>query len=315
MVVDGLLRQGETANVIAAPKVGKSWLTYGLALSKATGRAWLVQFDCPAGRVLIIDNELHPETIAHRIPTVADAMQIKLDEYHDQIDVVSLRGRLMDLFDLERVIANVEADVYDLIVGDAWYRFIPKGVSENDNADVMLLYNQLDKYMGMVKAAWAGVHHATKGSQGEKAITDVGAGAGAQARAADTHIILREHEQPGIVVLEAALRSFKPVEPLALEWQFPIWLPAEGVDTEKLKGKKSKGEEKQEKLDSEADDAVLDLTDVWRSVSELHRETGISDGRIARAVRRLEKAHLLDSDSQIRRGNTCKVYRKTFKAR
>src|SRR5262245_32894693 len=29
-VIEGLLRQGETLNLIAAPKVGKSWLTLGL---------------------------------------------------------------------------------------------------------------------------------------------------------------------------------------------------------------------------------------------------------------------------------------------
>ena len=40
-VVEGLLRRGETANIIAAAKVGKSWLAYSLALSVVTGS------DCP----------------------------------------------------------------------------------------------------------------------------------------------------------------------------------------------------------------------------------------------------------------------------
>ena len=44
-VIDGLLRLGETANVIAAPKMGKSWLTLDLVLSVATGRRWLGKFD------------------------------------------------------------------------------------------------------------------------------------------------------------------------------------------------------------------------------------------------------------------------------
>lgn len=37
-VIHGLLRAGETMNVIANPKVGKSWLVTDLALSVATGR-------------------------------------------------------------------------------------------------------------------------------------------------------------------------------------------------------------------------------------------------------------------------------------
>lgn len=38
-VIGGLIRRGETANVIAAPKVGKSWLAYCFALCIVIGRA------------------------------------------------------------------------------------------------------------------------------------------------------------------------------------------------------------------------------------------------------------------------------------
>ncbi len=43
-VIDGLLRQGETANIIASPKQGESWLAAGLALSVIDGRNWLEAF-------------------------------------------------------------------------------------------------------------------------------------------------------------------------------------------------------------------------------------------------------------------------------
>ena len=48
-VVDGLLREGETVNVIANSKAGKSWLGYGLAWSIITGESWLGQFTDDAG--------------------------------------------------------------------------------------------------------------------------------------------------------------------------------------------------------------------------------------------------------------------------
>src|SRR5438105_10811681 len=41
------------------------------AISMATGLPWLGTFDMEPRPVLILDNELHPETIAHRIPKVA----------------------------------------------------------------------------------------------------------------------------------------------------------------------------------------------------------------------------------------------------
>ena len=41
-------------------------LALSLAVSVAQGRPWLDTFECFPGRVLIIDGELHPDTVAHR---------------------------------------------------------------------------------------------------------------------------------------------------------------------------------------------------------------------------------------------------------
>ena len=75
-------------------------------------------------------------------------------------------------------------------------------------------------------AAFALVHHSSKGGQSNKSVVDVGAGAAALARAADTHVILREHEQEGAVVLEARTRSWEQPQSIVLTWEFPVWTPA-----------------------------------------------------------------------------------------
>src|SRR5690606_24030865 len=85
-VIHGLLREGETGNYIANPKAGKSWGMYGLAINVATGTDWLGLFPVSQGRVLIVDNELHPQTLAHRIPAVGNAMALPFEEYRDRID-------------------------------------------------------------------------------------------------------------------------------------------------------------------------------------------------------------------------------------
>lgn len=255
-VIDGLLRQGETMNVIAAPKMGKSWLVYGIALSIVTGRWWLASFECSPGRVLLIDNELHPSTLSHRIPKVAEALGIEPQEYGDRLDVLPVRGLGVSLTGLASIIDHIEADDYKAIICDAWYRFIPQGLNENSNADVMSLYNVLDRYAAQTRAAWIVVHHASKGQQGEKSVTDVGAGAGAQSRAADTHLILRTHEEDDAVVLEAAVRSFSPVEPVALRWQFPVWERAHDLDTRAVRGRKSPNEQRQDAKDAEGNQAI-----------------------------------------------------------
>ena len=71
-------------------------------------------------------------------------------------------------------------------------------------------------------------------------MTDVGAGAGSQARAADTHLIMRAHEQPRAVVLEAAARSWPPVEAMALRWEFPVWCIAPDLDPAALRSERPK---------------------------------------------------------------------------
>lgn len=89
-VIEGLLREGETMNVISAPKIGKSWLVIDLALAVAIGRPWL-GMDCVPGEVLILDNELHGETSANRIPKVAEVRGIGMEAVADRLYVENLR--------------------------------------------------------------------------------------------------------------------------------------------------------------------------------------------------------------------------------
>ena len=114
-IIDGILRRGETCNLIASPKAGKSWLTLGLGLSIATGRQWLGR-DVTAGKVLIIDNELRPATIASRLKTVCRNMEIDTERLRGRLHIESLRGRLCDLFRMEQYFEEIKDASYDLIV-------------------------------------------------------------------------------------------------------------------------------------------------------------------------------------------------------
>jgi hypothetical protein len=246
-VVYGLLRRGETMNIIAPPKVGKSWLVYDFALSLCLGFPWLNRFQTTAGRVLIIDNELHPETIAHRIPLVAQARGFEPSAYADRLFVHSLRGRIKDLYQLGGFFERQRLERWDVVIIDAWYRCLPADVDENANGEVAQLFNCLDHYASITGAAFVQIHHSSKGNQSDKSIVDVGAGAGSQARATDTHLVLRQHEQQGVVVLDGAARSWPPPDPLCLGWTFPVWNVETGLDPSKLLiGRRRKAAEPEE---------------------------------------------------------------------
>jgi len=233
-VIQSLLRVGEIMNLVSAPKIGKSWLAIDLALAVATGRRWLDHFDTEPGRVLLLDNELHAETLAHRIPKVAEARGLTLGDYGEQVLVDSVRGKSLDLFALEVYLGGVEPGRYRMVLIDAFYRFLPIGIDENSNADVTNLYNHIDMLADRLHCCFVLVHHTSKGIQSGKFVTDVGSGAGAQSRATDTHLILRQHEDENAVVLDAAVRSFAPSEPLVLRWSFPVWQPAPDLDPGQL---------------------------------------------------------------------------------
>ncbi len=234
-ILEGLLRCGETMNIIAAPKTGKSWLSAGLGLSVVSGRKWLDRFWTRRGKVLIVDNELHPETSAQRLPHIAREMGIQRDEYADQLFVANLRGQLIDLEALAEQLSRLEPGAYSMIVLDAWYRFQPSGSDENSNGDVTQLYNLLDSVADKIGSAFVCIHHSSKGNQSGKGVTDVGSGAGAQSRAPDSHLTIRQHEEDGAVVVEAAVRSFAPMEPFCLRWNFPVWTPANDLDPKDLR--------------------------------------------------------------------------------
>lgn len=234
-LISGVLRCGETMNVIAPPKTGKSWLVLALAMGVATGRRWLDTFDTVAGDVLIIDNELHAETLAHRIPQVAECLRIGMNEIAETVSVHSLRGQLRDIFSLGQYFESIEPGRYALIVLDAFYRFMPRDMNENDNGTMANIYNHVDALADRLGCSFVLIHHATKGNQSGKAVTDVGAGAGSQSRAADAHVVLRPHEERGAVVLGAAVRSWAPIEPMVLRWEFPLWRPAPELDPTRLR--------------------------------------------------------------------------------
>ncbi len=234
-VIVGLLRAGEVLNVISVPKAGKTWLIHDLCISLAAGRKWLDKFETVRGRVLLIDNELHSESLASRLPIIASAKGVEPEEYVDRLSVANLRGGLIDLKKLAGQLQWIRPGDFNLIVLDAFYRFLPDGSDENSNSDVTQLYNLLDGIAMRSGVAIVCVHHSSKGSQSGKAVTDTGSGAGAQSRAADSHLVLRQHETGGAFVVDAVTRSWPPVAPFCLRWSLPTFELASDLDPTALK--------------------------------------------------------------------------------
>lgn len=306
VLIDGYLRLGETMNVIASPKVGKSWLVAGLAFAVANGREWMGA-RCSKGRVLLVDNELHPETLTDRLRRVADAM----GETMGGLDVLSLRGQGADIHQLAGRFERLRPGDYSLIVLDAFYRFLPQGTNENDNCQMMHVYNLLDHIARQTGAGVAVVHHSSKGNQTNKAQTDVGSGAGTISRAADTHLTIRPHEEPGYFVLEAVTRSFKSPPALSVYFKYPAW-EVSAIEASLAPERKSA----QVDRDAETRKVLLAVlkADRWTPKTKIRELTGFGFDRIARGIRSLVEANQVATKrvkSKAHKGKAVDVYQLT----
>lgn len=223
VVIAGICRRGDVVNLIASPKAGKSWLAIDLAMAVSTGTPWLKFYQTLPGRVLYLDAELDPTDLSFRATSIAKFRGYSEKELKN-FEAESFRGRLTDIFTLamEYFVQFQEGD-FDMIVLDALYRFMPTMTSENDNAAITQVYNTLAAIAAKLNVAIILVHHSSKGAQSGKSQVDVGSGASAAARAADTHITIREHDVDDFQVLEASVRSFPKFEPVSIHFTYPCW--------------------------------------------------------------------------------------------
>lgn len=282
VVIADLLREGETMNIVAAPKVGKSWLVHALAVAVVSGRDWLGK-PTTRGKVLLIDAELHRETLARRLAKTQAGMGVS-DSDMAALQVWSVRGQRLTIDAIADTLKGVPTREYRLIVIDALYRFLPLDGEENANATMTRVYNTIDGIAKRSDASIAVVHHATKGNQAEKAVTDVGAGAGSQSRAADTHLILRPHEEQDAVAVDAAVRSFPPMDSFAVRSTNPGWTLAPDLDPTLLRKPTRKGT--RAAIEKPARESVRAWTPEDFATEIVGRERSIRDDVIARGVAR-----------------------------
>lgn len=254
VVIDGIVREGETINIVSDSKVGKTWFVHLLALSICAGLDWLGMM-LEQGRVLLLDNELHEPTLVSRIRQIARALNLDEADYAENLDVECFRGRLVDIHAVVAMLSRIPKGKYKVVILDSLYRFAPEGFNENDNAHTTAMYNLLDSAAARLGCAIVCVRHSSKGSQSNKSVIDTGAGAGAQARAVDCHLVLRAHEEEGAFVMAAALRSFAKLEPIVVRFEWPLFFAAPELDPEMLAPDKPK---RKAKADDSSGSGILE---------------------------------------------------------
>jgi hypothetical protein len=231
-LVEGILHAGSKLAFGGGSKTFKTWCLLDLAISVATGTAWLGRRTAQ-GKVLFVNFEIQPHSWQRRIVAVAAAKGIELKA--GQAILWNLRGHAADFRQLIPIITDrCRLENFVLIILDPIYKLYG-GTDENAAGDVATLLNSLEMLATETGAAIAFGAHFAKGNAAGKEAIDRISGSGVFARDPDSLLIFTKHETVDAFTVEPILRNFAPVAPFAVRWEFPLMHRADDLDPAKLK--------------------------------------------------------------------------------
>jgi hypothetical protein len=230
-LVSGVLHLGSKLVLGGGSKTFKTWLLLDLGLAVAAAEPWL-GFKTTKGKVLFANFEIQPAFFQRRIEAVIQAKGIKLEA--GQLDVWNLRGYAQGYRVLVPRIIERVGKGYRLVILDPIYKLYA-GLDENKAGDVAGLLNSLELLTAETGAAVAFGAHYAKGNAANKEVVDRISGSGVFARDPDSIVNFTRHETEDAFTVEFTLRNFRPVEPFAVRWQYPLMRRDDNLDPAKLK--------------------------------------------------------------------------------
>lgn len=285
MLVHGLIHQGTKAILGGSSKAGKTWLLMDLAISVASGTPFL-SWPTTSGRVLLINMEIHEAFLRQRFQTMFSERGI---EPVDQLDVLTLRGQQISASELLPTLsARLSGGGYSLVIIDPIYKLMT-GRSENGDAAVGTLCQQIECLVVETGAAVIYAKHYPKGYQAAKRPLDRLSGSGVSGRDADTVLTLTEHQVEDCYTVEATVRNLPTPSPIVVEWDFPRMVIRSDLEPEQLRSSATGGA--QRSADIVLGTLVRPLSNQdWLQASIA---AGVSRATFFRARQRLEDRRLV----------------------
>jgi len=273
-IVEGIVCEQSKLVICSGAKAFKTWLTIMMALCIAHGVPFLGRATTRR-RVLYVNLELKPSTFDRRVQAIAKALNITVDKswfYH-----LPLRGRMAGLTLPEivsRLIALSRHFETGVVVLDPVFKLNIEG-DENSSRDQTLFFIQLDRITTEASATVILNDHSSKGNQSEKDPLDVIRGSSAKGGDLDAAMVLRKHEVEGCFRVDMVHRELPPVDPLVLEWKFPMMTLRPDLNPDAMKKAKGGQARKHDPLKLLA--VIKDTTaENGTSISGWAHRTGIS---------------------------------------
>jgi hypothetical protein len=239
-IIEGVLFGSGTMMLSGPSKARKTFTFLDAAICISHGVPWL-GFRTKKATTLYLNFELSRHSISSRITAIASARGLQAPE---NLYVQNLRGRFVTTSDLRRRLTYwISRHHVEVVFIDPWYKISAvSGADENSNHGQAQILAEVESICNQAGAAVIIGHHFAKGNASSRNAIDRASGAGAMARWGDVVATLSEHEEDGAMVLEMALRDFKPIEPIGLRWDYPVWERDDDLNTSKLKSARGRRE-------------------------------------------------------------------------
>lgn len=230
LVVKGMLYKDSLVTFVGQAKVGKTWIMLDMALAFANGIPWMGFEPEKPMTIAYLDGEMPVWALLERSQVIAKARGVSVKgtdqggvffyPFHDHQPKVTLT-------DIKNAAYTIKEIRPDLVIVDNLSAF-------HDSDAAWFTSESDDKSMDIIATTWKDirrefgcpmilVHHATKGTQHEKGIMDMGSGSGALGRRTDGQMVIREmRDQDGESIrtywqFAVKLRHFYP------DKEFEIW--------------------------------------------------------------------------------------------
>ena len=214
-VVAGLLHRTHTTVLSAPPYCGKSWFALNIASAVASIDEARVPapwpgavLECPGTKVVYLSPDFPASELARRLKKL-DTMRTDLvrpDSYWDNIYLVGdapgvLLPRGLYSLDQEGVIRFTDEVIPEdtsLVIIDTLSSSLPDNVTENDNAGMSKVMNNIQQIASRCNVAVLVIHHTAKPTQGksEMEVWSSVRGAGAISGSASTNALLEQLDDP-----------------------------------------------------------------------------------------------------------------------
>lgn len=214
VVIDGLLRKGQSMMLFGDSKSGKTFLLIQLALAFSYGGEWL-KMDVRKGGVLYINMEVDDLTMVNRFK---DVMKEK-DYIEDNVYLLNYRGFETDI---EKLIEDISKELeihpqIEYIIIDPVYKI---SRDENSSVDTKVMFRFFDRLMNKGYTIIF-CHHTHKNYRGQS-ITEQFSGSSVYARAVDTLVsVVPSMKYNDSIFINYKCRSF-PDKSLFVKFNYPV---------------------------------------------------------------------------------------------